>query len=282
MDAVLPIGDRTQVERVVVEPAEATRFAMCLGDDASMRLGVASPMYLSSLARGAFAELILSIVGLAAPNPTPAFVHLVRDLEISRPTLPGESFDAMITVASYRRQLGGGLMTFVTTYVDDDGAERVLVRDVAQIIGQLALEEFGDDLPEIDLGRVKGLEPTGVIEVPDDINERWAEAVGDFQAIHLEDEAAQALGFTKAIVHGSYTIAAGVHHLVRGMLDDDPRRLRRIACRLAKPVFQGDVLRVEAMPSTDSRIPFRISARGRSVVRGGFIEVELPSEGITS
>jgi acyl dehydratase len=76
----------------------------------------------------------------------------------------------------------------------------------------------------------------------------YAAASGDRNPIHLDDEAARAVGLPGIIAHGM--LQMGLMARVAGQ----PRRVRRLSCRFAGMVVPGDTLRFEAVEGDDGRM----------------------------
>lgn len=68
---------------------------------------------------------------------------------------------------------------------------------------------------------------------------------GDRHAIHIDPEAARAIGQERPILHGLCTMAASLLVLARG-IGAHPADLRTASCRFTAPVVPGDVLELEA------------------------------------
>jgi len=68
----------------------------------------------------------------------------------------------------------------------------------------------------------------------------YAEASGDHNPIHLDDEAARSVGLPGVIAHGM--LQMGLLARVAG----EPGRLRRLSCRFAGMVRPGDTVTIRA------------------------------------
>jgi acyl dehydratase len=68
----------------------------------------------------------------------------------------------------------------------------------------------------------------------------YAEASGDHNPIHLDDEAARAAGLPGVIAHGMLGMAQLANFVVG--YAGDHRRLRRLRCRFSGMVLPGDVI----------------------------------------
>jgi acyl dehydratase len=69
----------------------------------------------------------------------------------------------------------------------------------------------------------------------------YAEAVGDFNPMHLDDEFAKKAGLPSVIAHGPLTVALVIDVLVAQL---GVSALRGFEARLRAPVFPGDRLEV--------------------------------------
>ena len=68
----------------------------------------------------------------------------------------------------------------------------------------------------------------------------YAEASGDHNPIHLDDEAAKAAGLPGVIAHGMLGMAQLANFVVA--YAGDHRRLRKLRCRFSGMVLPGDVI----------------------------------------
>jgi len=75
---------------------------------------------------------------------------------------------------------------------------------------------------------------------------RYAEASGDHNPIHVDDDMARALGQKGRILHGLCTMGFAVRAIVDGRLERDPSRLASLHVRFAKPVHMHDELTFRA------------------------------------
>ena len=89
----------------------------------------------------------------------------------------------------------------------------------------------------------------------------YAEASGDRNPIHLDDEAARAAGLPGVIAHGMLGMAQLANFVVA--YAGDHRRLRRLRCRFSGMVLPGDT------------ITFTGRAAG---AEGGLIKLELNAD----
>jgi acyl dehydratase len=81
--------------------------------------------------------------------------------------------------------------------------------------------------------------------VAPDQSKRYAEASGDRNPIHTDDDVAKMAGLPGIILHGLCTMAF-VHNACVRKVGSDPARVKRLSVRFARPVLMNDVLTIEA------------------------------------
>ncbi len=84
-----------------------------------------------------------------------------------------------------------------------------------------------------------------VIVVTEDQGQRYAEASGDHNPIHISDDIARFAGLPSAILQGLCTMAFASQTIVDEVLDGDPTRLQYMKVRFSKPVLMGEALTTE-------------------------------------
>jgi len=78
--------------------------------------------------------------------------------------------------------------------------------------------------------------------VDSDQSYRYAEASLDDNPIHVDPNTAKAAGLPDVILHGLCTMAMSGRSVVETLADDDPRRLKRLGVRFARPVLNSSKL----------------------------------------
>lgn len=99
----------------------------------------------------------------------------------------------------------------------------------------------------------------------------YAEASGDHNPIHLDDDSAQSVGLPGVIAHGMLQmgIAAGVAAEAAG----GPQRLRRLFVRFAGMVEPGDTVTFAADKTGAGRLELTaVNQRGENVLTKAFAE----------
>jgi len=237
-DDPLPIGKRYEGGFWFVDRAEFEAYAdaiddpnpACRGPDA-----VAPPMYhvrpfiglMMKLATDP--ELDLDLLRL---------VHAEHDMSFHRVLRHGDLLELRGTLQDFEEKSSGqlvsyGLIGFVNGEKALKGTTSYFIRGKKHADGKKKKPE-PEALPEPEL-----IVPEPVTA---DQATRYAEASGDDNPIHVDPDTARAAGLPGVILHGLCTMAFAQRDLVDRLAGGDPRRLKRLAVRFAKPVFPGQTL----------------------------------------
>jgi acyl dehydratase len=93
----------------------------------------------------------------------------------------------------------------------------------------------------------------------------YAEASGDHNPIHLEDEFARSVGLPGVIAHGM--LQMGLLATVAAEAAGGPDRLRRMSVRFAGMVVPGDTVTFRAEPAGDGKLELTaINQKGEAVL----------------
>ena len=103
---------------------------------------------------------------------------------------------------------------------------------------------------------------------------RYAQVSGDYNDHHFSVEGARRSGFEAPFLHGLCTMALCTRAATQTVADGDPRRIRRVAVRLAAPAFLGQHLRVQIFERPDGGFALEASCGERTVIKNGFVELE--------
>jgi acyl dehydratase len=103
---------------------------------------------------------------------------------------------------------------------------------------------------------------------------RYAEASGDPVRIHLDDDAARALGLPGIIIHGLCTMAFCGRAVIDSVAGGDPTRLARLAVKFSRPVLPGQDITIRIYAGTEGGYGFEaVNAEGQAVVKDGRAEL---------
>jgi acyl dehydratase len=101
----------------------------------------------------------------------------------------------------------------------------------------------------------------------------YAEASGDRNPIHLDDDFARTVGLPGIIAHGM--LQMGLMATVAADTAGRPDRIRRLYCRFAGMVVPGDTVTFTAEPAGTGRLELRaLNQRGEPVLTKSIAEVD--------
>ena len=101
----------------------------------------------------------------------------------------------------------------------------------------------------------------------------YAHVAGDDNPIHLDVDAAQALGLPSVIAPGLHVLANVVAGAPR---QERAGQLRSVSARFANPVFPNSAVRTSYVWATSDQLRFRSVGDGRVVVKSGSMCFGLP------
>ncbi|MEX2588300.1 MAG: MaoC/PaaZ C-terminal domain-containing protein [Actinomycetota bacterium] len=119
-------------------------------------------------------------------------------------------------------------------------------------------------------------------QVDEDQTQRYAEASGDDNPIHLDRQAARQSGFPGVIVHGMCTMAFASKVLLDNLAGGDPGRLRRLSVQFSRPVFPGQTITTRAWSVAEAGKGSKlfgfetVNSRGSAVIKEGLAEIFGP------
>lgn len=190
-------------------------------------------------------------------------VHAAQDIHLHAPVEAGMS---LVTTAApigiFARRSGAALVIRAESRAD---GRMVAEQYVTELFRGLAVdEERGEPAPEVPEGGRAGDPHEETFDVGPDQAERYAQASGDHNPIHLDDEAARAVGLPGRILHGLCTLAlAG-----RAVAAAAGREPSRLAVRFSAPVPLGTTLTTRVWPD----LAFEATAGGATVLKSGWAE----------
>ncbi|MEA2433696.1 MAG: (3R)-3-hydroxyacyl-CoA dehydrogenase / 3a,7a,12a-trihydroxy-5b-cholest-24-enoyl-CoA hydratase [Actinomycetota bacterium] len=112
-------------------------------------------------------------------------------------------------------------------------------------------------------------------KVDDDQTHRYADASGDHNPIHLDENTAKMVGLPGIINHGMCTMAIATKAAVDGLAGGDPTRIKRVSVRFSKPVLPGQELTTKFWKLDDSgNYGFETyNPDGQAVIKNGRVEI---------
>jgi acyl dehydratase len=238
------------------------------GDDV-----VAPPVFPIVPAGQAFAPALFD------PELQVNFLRLVHGSEehiFHKPLRAGTTLTLAAEVESIEQKESGETLTLKADLVDGDGDLAVEVRGIMFIRGKGGGGgKTGTGGAAEDRGAPDFEETT---KVDEDQTHRYADASGDHNPIHTDENTAKMAGLPGIIVHGMCTMAIAVKGSVTGLAGGDPTRIKRVFVRLSKPVFPGQELttkfwREAGGHGSDTYSFETYNPEGEAVIKGGRVEI---------
>jgi acyl dehydratase len=191
-------------------------------------------------------------------------VHAAQDIRLHAPIEAGMTLVTTATpVGIFARRSGTALVIRAESRADGQLVAEQYVTELFR--GLDPGEDGGEPAPEVPAGEREGEPREAAFDVAADQAERYAEASGDHNPIHLDEEAARAVGLPGRILHGLCTMAlAG--RAVEQVAGREPTRL---AVRFSAPVGIGATVTTRVWPD----LSFEASTGEATVLKGGWAEV---------
>lgn len=204
-------------------------------------------------------------------------LHAEQDMEFLALLRPGDEITTVARVASIEARPGGEAMTLALDSHNRAGAP--VLRTLFGIFIRAARRDRSA------AGRTeRPVSPSGdpLLTVEQTIDRdqtfRYAEASGDRNPIHVDEDVAKMAGLPGIVVHGLCTMAFASRVMIDGLCGGDPVRLKRLRVQFSRPVFPGQSVttRVWADGERAGRRAYAFETcnpEGMAVIRGGIAEI---------
>jgi len=203
-------------------------------------------------------------------------LHTAQEMEFLAPIRPGDQISGTARIASIEAASGGESIMLELNATNQDGIAVNRARFTALIRGRRDSAFAAEPRNSLEM-EIERTSPSFTVTqiVGHDQTTRYAEASGDRNPIHMDENVAKMAGLPGIIVHGLCTMAFAARAIVDTACATDPLRLKRIAVRFARPVLPGDTLTTSIWPAQASgRYVFETSnAGGVVVLRDGSAEI---------
>ena len=265
------LGARGDEIRYEVAPESIRAYAEATDDPspAALEGRIATPLFAIVPVWEAIAPASRSI---ATDEARKRVVHFSQDMLLRRSIEAGETLVSTATpVALLQRSSGSALV--IHTETRTPGGELANEQWVTEFFRGIDTPESRGEQPA-DHRLPDGVAATervgeNVQEIAHDQPDRYAAASGDHFVIHLDDDAARALGLPGRILHGFCTLAFTSRAVCEAAGGGDPAR---IAARFSAPVFPGDALTTRVWELRDRTYGFEASCTpDRTVIRDGLV-----------
>lgn len=207
-------------------------------------------------------------------------VHGAEEHVLYRPIRAGEVLSITTSLESVDAKETGETFTLKAVEKDREGEVVAEVRGTMFIRGSGAKQTSGRPPgPQVeDAPREIVHEET--TKVDEDQTRRYAEASGDHNPIHLDENTARMAGLPGIILHGMCTMAIATKAAVDGPAGGDPTRIKRVGVRLSKPVLPGQELTTRLWKATESDVVGvatygfeTYNPDGAPVIKNGIVEI---------
>lgn len=207
----------------------------------------------------------------------PMLVHGEEDHLFHAPIRAGDVLTVETSIEEIEAKESGETFTSVTRLTNQDGVLAAEVRSLMFIrgSGSGSRSKGAGQEPERDIVFET------VQKIDDDQTYRYADASGDHNPIHVdEDFARNVAGLPGIIVHGMCSMAFVSKAVLDGLCDSDPDHLRRIKVRFSKPVSPGQTITTRAWleEKRDGVAVYgfeTLNPDGVAVIRNGIAEVRV-------
>jgi len=203
-------------------------------------------------------------------------LHLEQDMYFYRPVAPGDIVTCTAKILGIEEKASGESAVVEVRSVNQRG-EAVLQMLFTAFIRSGRRKERRD---EDQLEESPQAEPLfRVAQVVDaDQTYRYAQASGDHNPIHLDENTARLAGLPGIIVHGLCTMAFASKVMIDHLCNRDPRRLKRLRAHFSRPVFprQTVTTAVWTQPDRDGLKVYAyktVNPEGKAVIKEGMVEV---------
>jgi len=257
------------------------KYARAYNDDNPRYFDASAPGGIVAPPMFGVAVTWMSVVGAVGDPALGAdllrLLHAEQDMEFLAPLRPGDEIVTVARVASIEARPGGEAMALELNSRNRTGAP--VLRTLFGVFIRAARRDRSAtgraERPVSPSG-----EPTLTVEQTIDRDQtfRYAEASGDVNPIHVDENVARMAGLPGIVVHGLCTMAFASKVMIDGLCGGDPVRLKRLRVQFSRPVFPGQSITTKVWPSGE-RAGHRAYAfetynsEGMAVIRGGIAEI---------
>lgn len=203
-------------------------------------------------------------------------VHGAEEHVLHEPIRPGDTLTITSELESVQSKDTGETFTIKGTHRNQNGDLVAEVRGTMFIRGKGGGSKGSAGDAGEEAQRSVVYEET--TKVDEDQTQRYAEASGDHNPIHLDENVAKMAGLPRTINHGMCTMAIATKGAVNGLAGGDPTRIRKVSVRFSKPVFPGEELttRFWEQGGSDGNKVYGFETYnpdGQAVIKNGVVEI---------
>lgn len=203
-------------------------------------------------------------------------LHGEQDMYFHRTVAPGDIVTSTAKILTIEGKATGESLVLEVRCTNQRGEPVQHMRFTGFIRGKGKRDKHSEDPSE---EPPSGEPPLRVSQTIDpDQTYRYAQASGDHNPIHVDENMAKMAGLPGIIVHGLCTMAFTSKIMIDYLCEHDPRRLKRLRSRFSRPVLPGQTITTAIWPRPD-RDGLKVYAYetdnpdGKAVIKDGIVEV---------
>jgi acyl dehydratase len=250
------------------------KYARATNDDNDRYFGddvVASPVF---VVVPAFDSFMASAMDSELGADLLRLVHGAEEHVLHKPVRAGDKLTISPVLEAVDTKESGETFTVKARETNQDGEL------VAEVIGTMFIRGTGSRRAaggEAD-PKEREIVHEETTKVDDDQTYRYAEASGDHNPIHLDENTARMAGLPGIILHGMCTMAIATKAAVNGLAGGDPTKVERVGVRFSRPVLPGQELTTrfwkESGPGGSQTYGFEtVNPDGKAVIKNGVVVV---------
>lgn len=282
--ALAKLGTRYEARTATIDADQSRAYASATNDpNPAYTTGRYAPPVFAVVPT--WDAMMVALHDVVAAEDQLAMLHVEQDMHFHQPLVPGRRL--VTSAEAYGMRTGRMGTRFTMRVVSRDEAGDPVVDQFATMLirGADGVADGGQSPPDHTFPAAARSARLAEVTtgVDGDQAVRYAAASRDFNPIHVDDQAARAVGLPGVILHGMCTMALCGRAVVDALAGGDPSRLRRLAVRFYRPVFPGNdlVTRIHEVGHDDGSglrsYAFESTSAGKVVVRDGRAEVGPPA-----
>ena len=270
------LGKEYDPQEYVVSAAATTAYARAYNEDnvwffdADKPGGVLAPPLFGAVA--SWLSLIMVVTDAELNVDVLRLVHSQQDMRFFYPIVPGDIVTSTAKIVAIEEQRGGESLAIDLHCRNQTGETVQHITFTAFIRGQGRRQRR-----VAPTAGVPDREPLHRVSQTIDADQtvRYAEASGDRNPIHVDENVARLAGLPGIVVHGLCTMAFASKAIIDSVCERDPRRLRRLSAGFARPVLPGQTITTSIWPDENSGTYRYETANsdGRAVIQPGYAEI---------
>ena len=209
--------------------------------DANRPTGIIAPPMFSVVV--AWNALMAAVMDPNVQADLLRLVHGEQDMEFVSPIRPGDIINASAKITSIETKASGETVNVALDASNQSHQSVTKMIFSAFIRGSRNRDAEARTASERVVEPARG-EPDFIVAqtIDNDQTYRYAEASGDRNPIHVDENVAKMAGLPGIIVHGLCTMAFTSKVAIDKLCNGDPTRLKRLRVRFSRPVLPGQTI----------------------------------------